>query len=89
MFRWGVENEMEAATVLLAVSAVPGQRIGRSSAIDEADPEEPVPPAHIEAIQPYVNRFVWGMIQLQLVSGMRPGETRLIRMRDIDMTDEV
>lgn len=88
MFRWGVENEMVSANILAAINSVPGLRYGRSAAV-EADPVKPVPAGEIEAIKQRVNRFVWGMIQLQLATGMRPGEVRLMRIRDIDMSGEV
>jgi len=88
MFRWGVENEIVSTHVLAAINSVPGLRYGRSTAV-EADPIKPVPDEHIKAIQSRVNRFVWGMIQLQLATGMRPGEVRLMRMGDIDMSCEV
>jgi integrase len=88
MFRWGVENEMVSAHILAAINSVPGLRYGRSAAV-EAEPIKPVPVGEIEAIKDRVNRFVWGMIQLQLATGMRPGEVRLMRMRDIDMSGEV
>jgi len=55
----------------------------------EADPIKPVPDEHIKAIESRVNRFVWGMIKLQLATGMRPGEVRLMRIGDIDMSGEV
>lgn len=88
MFRWGVENEMVSTNVLAAINAVPGIRYGRTTAV-EADPVKPVPDEHIAAIEGRVNRFVWGMIQLQLATGMRPGEVRLMRTCDIDMTGDV
>ncbi len=88
MFRWGVENEMVSTSVLAAINAVPGIRYGRTTAV-EADPVKPVPEEHIAAIRGRVNRFVWGMIQLQLATGMRPGEVRLMRKCDIDMSGEV
>lgn len=88
MFRWGAENEMVSTHILAAINSVPGLRYGRSTAV-EADPIKPVPDEHIKAIESRVNRFVWGMIQLQLATGMRPGEVRLMRMGDIDMSGEV
>jgi integrase len=88
MFRWGVENEMVSPTVLAAINAVPGILYGRTAAV-EAEPIKPVPDAHIEAIEGRVNRFVWGMIQLQLATGMRPGEVRLMRTCDINMSGDV
>lgn len=88
MFRWGVENEMVSTNVLAAINSVPGIRYGRTTAV-EADPVKPVPDEHIAAIENRVNRFIWGMVQLQLATGMRPGEVRLMRMSDIDMSGEV
>lgn len=88
MFRWGVENEMVSTNVLAAINSVPGIRYGRTTAV-EADPVKPVPDEHIAAIEHRVNRFIWGMVQLQLATGMRPGEVRLMRMSDIDMSGEV
>jgi integrase len=88
MFRWGVENEMVSPNILAAINAVPGLRFGRSAAVD-AEPVKPVCPKYITAIQSKVNRFVWGMIQLQLTTGMRPGEVRLMRMCDLHMSDKV
>ena len=88
MFRWGVENEMVSTNVLAAINSVLGIRYGRTTAV-EADPVKPVPDADIAAIESRVNRFVWGMVQLQLATGMRPGEVRLMRMNDIDMSGDV
>ena len=50
---------------------------------------KPVPISYIEAIQPYVSSQVWAMIQLQLLTGARPGEIVLIKIEDIDRSDEV
>ncbi|MDG2130617.1 MAG: hypothetical protein P8K08_21640, partial [Fuerstiella sp.] len=59
-----------------ALTALVGLRYGRSPAT-ESSPVLPVPDAHIEAVKPQVSRQVWAMIQLQLASGMRPGEVRI------------
>ena len=48
-----------------------------------------MPNEHIDAVREHVNRFVWGTIQLQLTTGMRPGEERLMHLRDIEMSGEV
>jgi integrase len=87
MFKWGVENELVSPNVHTALTAVSGLRYGRSAA-QESSPVLPVPQADIEAIKPYVSRQVWAMIQLQLVTGMRPGEVRTLRLSDIDMSGE-
>ena len=73
MFKWGVENELVDPAVHTALSALVGLRFGRSPAA-EGSPVLPVPDADIDAVKPNVSRQVWAMIQLQLASGMRPGE---------------
>lgn len=88
MIRWGVENEYVRAEVYQACRAVTGLRIGRSKA-REAEPVKPVPLDDIDAVEPFVNEQIWAMIQLQLVSGMRPSEVCLIRLSDIDTTGDV
>lgn len=45
-----------------------------------------VPEAAIDAIRPYVARQVWAMVQLQLHTGMRPGEVLQMRGTDLHMT---
>lgn len=85
MFKWGVENEIVPTAVHVALSAMAGLRYGRSSA-KEGEPVLPVPATDIVALEPHVGRQVWAMIQLQLVTGMRPGEVRTMRMCDINMS---
>lgn len=88
MLRWGVESELVAPDVHTACKAVPGLRFGRSAAV-ESDKVKPVLMDDIQAVEPFVSRQIWAMIQLQLVTGMRPGEVRSIRMCDIDRSNDV
>ncbi|WP_417385647.1 tyrosine-type recombinase/integrase [Gimesia sp.] len=88
MFRWGVENELVNPLVFQAVQAVAGLRAGRSGA-RESDPVKPVPSHRVEAVKPFVSRQVWGMVELQLTTGMRPGEVIQIRGGDLNMDGEV
>ena len=83
MFRWGVENEMIPASLHHGMQAVNGLRKGRSD-VQESDPVRPVADAYVNAIQPHVTRQVWAMIQLQRLTGMRPGEVCIMRGCDID-----
>jgi len=83
MFRWGVENEHVPAEVFTALATVTGLRAGRSPAT-ESKPVQPVPLPAIDAIQPYLSRQIWAMVQLQLLTGMRPGEVLQMRGRDIN-----
>jgi integrase len=84
-FKWAAENELIPASVYHGLMALSGLRAGRSSA-KEAEPVRPVSIDYVSAIQPHVSRQVWTMIQLQLLTGMRPGEVCILRTRDIDTT---
>ncbi len=88
MLKWGVENELVEPGVYQACRAISGLRRGRSEA-RETDPVQPVPEDDIAAIRPFVSNEVWGMIQLQLVTGMRPGEVCILRSKDLDRSDVV
>ncbi len=78
LFKWAVENELVLPTVVEALRCVPGLRRGRSEA-REPEKIQPVPEPHIEAIRPRVAPQVWAMVQLQWLTGMRPGEVVLMR----------
>ena len=88
MFKWGVSQELVPTETLVALNSVAGLRAGRSDAIESA-PVLPVSEAAIEAVRPYVSRPIWAMIQLQLVTGMRPGEVTIMRGCDIKMSGSV
>ena len=67
-----VENELVPGEVYHAFQAVAGLRKGRCEA-REPEPVRPVPMQHVYAIQPFVSRQVWAMIQVQLLTAARPG----------------
>lgn len=88
VFRWGVSDELVPGSVLHALKAVPGLRKGRTDA-SEPDPIKPVAMELIEAVEPYVARQVWAMIQLQLLTGARAGEICQMRPSQVDRDGEV
>lgn len=88
VFRWGTEQELIPGTVYHALQAVTGLRHGRSTA-RESEPVRPVAVEHINAIQPFVSRQVWALVQLQLLTGARPGELLKLRKGDIDQSASV
>lgn len=83
VFKWAVGNELIPPAVHQALAAVPGLRKGKSGA-RETPPVKPVPEDRIAAVRPLVSRQIRAMIDLQLVTGMRPGETVIMRAGDID-----
>ena len=88
MFKWGVENELVPTSLYHGLQAVAGLRKGRSG-VRESEPVKPVREAHVEAIHSHVSRQVWAMIQLQRLTGMRPGEAVAMRACDIDMSGDL
>jgi integrase len=88
VFRWATENEHLPASVHQALSAVSGLKKGRTE-VRESEPVKPVPQALVEAVRPHVSRQVWAMIELQLLTGMRPGEVCQMRSGDLDTSGKV
>lgn len=86
IWRWGVEMGLVSSDALASLQAVAALKAGRTAARDNPD----VPPAPEEAIEPVkaaVGRQVRAMIDVQLWTGMRPGEVVIMRGCDLDMTD--
>jgi len=88
MFRWGVENELVPPNVYHGLQAISGLRKGRCG-VRESEPVKPVPDAHVDAIRPFVSRPMWAMIELQRLTGMRPGEVVIMRGCDLDMSGKL
>ncbi|SIN68950.1 Phage integrase family protein [Singulisphaera sp. GP187] len=87
-FKWATENELVPLSIHHGLRAVSGLRKGRSEA-RESEPVKPVPDELVDAIAPYVSRQVGAMIQLQRLSGMRPGEVCMLRTCDLDTSGRV
>lgn len=88
IFAWGVKNERVPPSVHHGLKAVDGLRRGRSAA-KEKEPVRPVSDEHLDAVEPYVSRQVWILIQIQRLTGARPGEVVQLRTSDIDRSGEV
>ncbi len=82
-FKWGAENELLPATAYHALCTVRGLRRGRGGA-RETDPIRPVPEEHVSKALPLMPEPVQAMVQLQLLTGARPGEIASMRACDID-----
>jgi integrase len=88
LFRWAVSEELVPPAVLQGLQAVTGLSRGRTAA-REAKPVQPVDDDVVEKTILHVTRHVAGMIRLQRLTGMRPGEVCRIRWCDIETTGEV
>jgi len=87
-FKWAVGEEMIPPSTHHGLQAVTGLRRGRAD-VRESEPVRPVPDSFVDALRPHVARQVWAMIQLQRLSGMRPGEVCVIRSCDLDTSGRV
>src|SRR5215467_4576570 len=72
MFKWAVADEMVPPAVHQALSTVEGLRKGECD-VRETRKVKPVSDAYVDAVLPHVSRQVAAMIQLQRLTGMRPG----------------
>lgn len=89
MFKWAVERELVPAQVLLGLQSVVGLKRGRSQA-PESDPVTPVADAHVDAtVRCLPSRQLRAMVELQRLTGMRPGEVCAMRTRDLDTAASV
>lgn len=88
LFKWGVEEELVESRVFEALRAVAGLECGRSDA-KESTGIKPVPNDYVDATLSHVGRAVRGMIEVQRLTGMRPGEVIIMRACDIDMTGDI
>jgi len=97
IFKWAAAAELVPAYVHNALEKVDGLRRGKTQAPD-TKPVKPVSEALVEAIRPRkqdeagppgVSRQVWAMIELQRLTGMRPGEVILMRRSDLDVSGDV
>jgi integrase len=79
---------MVPGDVYHALQAPPGIRKGMPG-VRESEPVKPVPQAFIDATIPHLPPPVQAMVEVQLLTGMRPGEARMMRAIDIDMTGRV
>lgn len=85
MFRWAASRELIDASVYHALQTLPPLKRGRTKAVDH-EPVKPVPREMVEAVRPFVSRQVAALIDLQLLTGARPGELLHLRACDIDTT---
>jgi integrase len=87
MFKWAVSRQLVSPMVHHALATVEGLKRGRTTARETAK-RRPVAEDRVFAILPYTTHVVATMIELQLLTGMRPGELVAMRPCDIDRTDD-
>jgi integrase len=85
---WAVAEELIPPFVHHGLQAVTGLGYGRTGA-RETQPVRPVPDEHVDAVFPFLPPQIAAMIQLQRLTGMRPGEVVKLRACDIDRSGEI
>lgn len=73
VFRWGVSKELIPASVLAPLESVEGLALGHTDA-PESEEVQPVADHAIEAVRKAVSSQIRAMIDLQVITAMRPGE---------------
>lgn len=88
VFKWAASEELISYGTYQALTTVQGLRLGRSAA-HESKPVRPVEDWIVEATMPFLNRHLRAMVQLQRLTGMRPGEVVRMTWSEIDRTGPV
>ncbi len=88
LFKWAVSEEIVPPSSHHALQSVPGLRRGRAD-VRESEPVRPVCDAFVDPIRPFVARQVWAMVELQRLTGMRPGEVCSMRTVDLDTSGKI
>lgn len=83
VFKWAARKKLVSSAVHHELTMLEPLKVGRSNAAESGD-VEPVARPIIYATLQHCPRPVAGLVELQLLTGMRPGEACIIRLRDID-----
>lgn len=88
IFRWAAGQELLPITVFQTLKAIEPLKRGRCLA-PESKPVKPVDLQYVEAVKPWVSRQVWAVIELQRLTGARPGELLVLKRGDINRDDDI
>lgn len=88
MIEWGVENDLVDPAIHQALKAIAPLRRGRYG-VKEGPGVKPVAQELIDATLVHMPALVQSMVQVQLHTGMRPGELVIMRGRDIDTSGKL
>jgi integrase len=86
--KWAVRNELISPTVLHGLQSVDGLKRGRCG-VRESPGRGPAPDLAVDKALAHMPVLVRAMAELQLLTGMRPGEVVVLRPCDIDRAGAV
>ena len=87
-FKWAVAEELVPVGVYQALRTLAGLQKGRTPA-RESDPVRPVDPAHVAATLPHLGTHLGAMVELQRLTGMRPGEVCGLTLAEVERVGTV
>jgi integrase len=87
-FRWGVECEQVRPNVIEGLRSLSSLQAGRTDAV-ERDPVSPVDTETLEKTRVHLSHLVADMVDLQLLTGMRPGELCRLSPSEIDRSESI
>jgi integrase len=87
IFNWAAGEALIPAAIADAVGKVKGLRFGKSEA-RESEPVEPVANDVLQATLPHLSPHIRAMVELQLVTGVRPDEIFRMKNGDIDTSKD-
>jgi integrase len=88
MFKWAASKKLVPLEVHLQLQTLEGLRAGRTAA-RESGPVRLAEREHVEAVLPYLLPQTRALVELQLSTGMRPGEAVVLRGADLDTSGPV
>lgn len=88
IFKWAASEQLVPVGTYQALATVSGLQKGRTDA-REPDPIEPADDYDVRSTLPFVRPAVLAMVEVQLLTGMRPGEVCRLRPADLDTTGPV
>jgi len=88
IFKWGAGHELLPAGIYESLRTLEPLKRGQTSA-REPEPVKPVPEAFVVAAIEHMRPQVRAMVELQLSTGMRPGEVTIMRTRDVDTAGKI
>jgi uncharacterized protein (TIGR02996 family) len=88
VFKWASSQELIPGTVYESLRTVEGLRRGRTEA-KESEPVKPVDPAHVAATLTFLDHHLRTMVEVQRLTGMRPGEICGLTMAEVDRTGDL
>jgi len=83
VFKWATSKELIPSSVYEALRSLAGLRVGHTEA-RESEPVKPVPDSDVESTLPHLSVTVRAMVQVQRLTGARPGEICGMRIGDVD-----